>query len=61
MAHGLEALTHEETCLPGSRRDGLPAHVGVKFCLGQVEAVGRQVFDELKAAAKVGEVISLLP
>ena len=61
VAHGLQALTHEETCLPGSRRNGLPAHVRVKFSLGQVEAVGRQVLDELKAAAEVGEVISLLP
>ena len=60
VAHGLEALTHEETSLPGSRRDDLSAHVRVKLCLGQVEAVGGQVFDELKAAAQVGEVVSLL-
>ena len=60
VAHGLETFTHEQTCLPGSRGDGLTAHVRVKFRLRQVEAGGGEVLDELKAAAQVGEVVTLL-
>ena len=61
VAHGLEALAHEETCLPRPRRNGLAAHVGVKFRLRQVQALSREVLDELEAATQVGEEVTLLP
>ena len=61
VAHSLEALAHEETCLPRPRGNGLAAHVGVKFCLRQVQALSREVLDELEAATQVGEEVTLLP
>ena len=61
VAHSLEALAHEETCLPRPRGNGLTTHVGIKFCLRQVQALSREVLDELEAATQVGEEVTLLP
>merc|ERR1719412_2843779 len=59
VAHSLEALAHEETCLPRPRGNGLTTHVRIKFCLRQVQALSREVLDELEAATQPGEEVNI--